>query len=186
MTPTTYLNGRLVVKQGDITREKVDAIVNAANSTLMGGGGVDGAIHHAGGPSILQECRRVRETGYPDGLPTGKAVMTGAGRLPAGTVIHTVGPVWRGGGAGEPALLAAAYRGSLAIAAENQISTIAFPAVSTGVFGYPKELAAVVACNTIRTFLNGSPYPETVYLVFLAEADAAIFRRAVEGRSLCL
>ena len=180
MIPKAFLDGRLVIKQGDITHEKVDAIVNAANRTLLGGGGVDGSIHRVGGPAILNECRHIRKTDYPDGLPTGEAVITGAGRLPTGHVIHTVGPVWHGGNDGEPELLASAYRESLKIAAINQMTTLAFPAISTGVYGYPKELAALVARDTIAAFLSVNPHPETVYLVFFSVLDAEIFRRAVE------
>ncbi|MBA2245126.1 MAG: O-acetyl-ADP-ribose deacetylase, partial [Gemmatimonadetes bacterium] len=121
--------------RGDITEQQVDAVVNAANSTLLGGGGVDGAIHRRGGPEILAECREIRRTRYPEGLPTGEAVATTAGDLPAKRVIHTVGPVWQGGEAGEPELLAAAYRSSLERAREEGLRTLAFPAISTGVYG---------------------------------------------------
>src|SRR5919198_3227260 len=131
----TFLNGRVVVKTGDITKENVDAVVNAANGTLMGGGGVDGAIHRAGGPEIKKECEEIRRTRYPDGLPTGQAVMTTAGKMPAKHVIHTVGPVYGSGGKGKADLLAACYRNSLKLAADNRLKTIAFPAISTGVYG---------------------------------------------------
>lgn len=138
---------RLDVLQGDITKQPVDAIVNAANTSLLGGGGVDGAIHRAGGQAILEECRRI------GGCPTGEAVVTTAGRLPAKKVIHTVGPVWHGGSHGEPELLAACYRNSLKGAVENGLRTVAFPNISTGVYGYPKHLAAPVAVETVRAFL---------------------------------
>jgi O-acetyl-ADP-ribose deacetylase (regulator of RNase III) len=156
---------RIVTKVGDITREAVDAIVNAANSSLLGGGGVDGAIHRAGGPAILAECRRIRETRYPGGLPTGEAVITTAGKLPAQHVIHTVGPVY-GQNAGKDAeLLAACYENSIALAAENGLETIAFPAISTGVYGYPKEEAARVARAAVERALKRYPSIREVRLV---------------------
>jgi O-acetyl-ADP-ribose deacetylase (regulator of RNase III) len=154
-----------VLKVGDITAEAVDAIVNAANSSLLGGGGVDGAIHRAGGPAILAECRRIRETRYPGGLPTGEAVITTAGKLPAKHVIHTVGPVY-GQNAGKDAeLLAACYENSIALAAENGLETIAFPAISTGVYGYPKEEAARVARAAVERALKRYPSIREVRLV---------------------
>ncbi len=130
--------------QGDITALPVDAMVNAANSGLLGGGGVDGAIHRAGGPDILRECRALRATEWPDGLPTGKAVATTAGRLPARWVIHTVGPIYRGT-ARDPQLLADAHRNSLTLAVDLGAHSVSFPAISTGVYGYPIELAAPIA-----------------------------------------
>jgi O-acetyl-ADP-ribose deacetylase (regulator of RNase III) len=131
--------GKTVVQliRGDITNVEADAIVNAANSSLMGGGGVDGAIHHKGGPQILQECKRIRDTEWPDGLPTGKAVITSGGNLKAKHVIHTVGPVWTGGFHGESELLKQAYRNSLKLAVANELKIIAFPSISTGAYGYP-------------------------------------------------
>jgi len=149
-----FLDGRVRVHVGDITREPADAIVNAANSSLMGGGGVDGAIHRAGGPAILAECRELRRTRYPGGLPTGEAVAMTAGLLPARYVIHTVGPVWGEHRGREPELLAACYRNSLALAAELGLSSVAFPAISTGVYGYPKPEAAAVASSAIKEFLS--------------------------------
>lgn len=157
MNETTYfLNGRVRLLVGDITRQRVDAIVNAANSTLLGGGGVDGAIHRAGGPSILEECREIRRTRYPAGLPTGEAVITTAGSLPARFVIHTVGPVWGSHAGGEAELLAACYRNSLSLAAERSLAAVAFPAISTGAYGYPQREAAAVASRAIQNFLSES------------------------------
>jgi O-acetyl-ADP-ribose deacetylase (regulator of RNase III) len=130
-------HGRLIVETGNITEKNTDAIVNAANSSLMGGGGVDGAIHTKGGPAILEECRAIRRKNYPDGLPAGKVVSTTAGLLSAKYVIHTVGPVWFGGTRGEPGLLSDAYRNSLLLAKELGLKSIAFPAISTGVYGFP-------------------------------------------------
>src|ERR1044072_4219264 len=152
--PRSCLDPRVVVKVGDITKEAVDAIVNAANGTLMGGGGVDGAIHRAGGPEILKECKEIRRIRYPDGLPTGQAVITTAGRLPAKHVIHTVGPVYGRGGPDKAELLAACYANSLSLALQNSLRTIAFPAISTGVYGYPLHEAAAVSTRTIEQFLD--------------------------------
>ena len=164
---------------GDITGLKVDAIVNAANSSLMGGGGVDGAIHRAGGPEILEACKVIRSTTYPDGLPAGEAAITGGGNLPAAKVIHTVGPVWHGGGSGEAEVLANAYRNSLILAEKHGIKSVAFPAISTGVYGYPKELAGRIAHSTVSEYLSNHSLPEKVYFVFFSESDADAFRRAV-------
>jgi len=175
MADTKLLNGRLSVTTGDITRMTTDAIVNAANSSLMGGGGVDGAIHRGGGPSILEECKQVRKSRYPDGLPTGDAVVTGAGNLPAKYVIHTVGPVWGGGGSGEAKKLAGCYQRSLEEAASLSLKEVAFPAISTGIYGYPKEEAARVAFAAVREFLETSKLPETVYFVFFSPGDARVF-----------
>lgn len=140
------------LKQGDITKEEVDAIVNAANSGLLGGGGVDGAIHRAGGPEIMEECRQIRAR--EGGCPTGEAVVTGAGKLKARYVIHAVGPVWQGGGKGEEELLRSAYRNSLKRAAERRLKTVAFPSISTGAYGYPVEKAAPVALSEVKRFLE--------------------------------
>jgi len=145
---------KLILLQGDITVQKVDAIVNAANSGLLGGGGVDGAIHRAGGTAILEECRKI--VSRIGRLPAGKAVITTGGKLPAKYVIHTVGPVWRGGGAGEEGTLASCYTESLKIASEKGLSSIAFPAISTGVYGYPADRAAKVAINTAIDYLKNN------------------------------
>jgi len=166
--------GRIVVKTGDITREEVDAVVNAANSSLMGGGGVDGAIHRAGGPAILEECRKIRSTTHKDGLPPGEAVSTGAGNLPATWVVHTVGPVWKGGGAGEEETLARCYRNALEEARRLGAKTVAFPAISTGVYGFPRERAAPVAYRAVKEFLETEP-GVTVTFVFFSEEDMRVF-----------
>ena len=183
MEGQSLLDGRLEVRTGDITALDVDAIVNAANSSLLGGGGVDGAIHRAAGPELLAECRRLRSTELPDGLPAGEAVATGAGRLPVRYVIHTVGPVWHGGTSGEPELLASCYRTSLELAASlgdaQPVRAVAFPAISTGVFGYPKEEAARVAYRSICAFLAGSDRPGQVVLVFFSGDDAHGFLEAI-------
>jgi O-acetyl-ADP-ribose deacetylase (regulator of RNase III) len=153
----------IFLRQGDITKVTVDAIVNAANSSLLGGGGVDGAIHRAGGPAILEECRNIRAR--QGGCATGEAVITSGGRLPAKYVIHTVGPVWNGGNKGEEELLAAAYRNSLILAVEHGIKTIAFPNISTGIYHFPKEKAAAVAVQTVKDFLADHPQIEQVTFV---------------------
>ncbi|MGH7853578.1 MAG: O-acetyl-ADP-ribose deacetylase [Candidatus Binatia bacterium] len=171
----SFLNGRARIKVGDITKENVDAIVNAANGTLMGGGGVDGAIHRAGGRAILEACREIRRDRYPDGLPTGQAVITTGGSLTAKYVIHTVGPVYGRGGQDKAELLAACYRNSLALAVTNGLKTIAFPAISTGVYGYPQNEAANVASRAIEQFLRDDRALEEVRLVFFASGDAEVF-----------
>jgi O-acetyl-ADP-ribose deacetylase (regulator of RNase III) len=171
---------RLELKQGDLTKEVADALVNAANSGLMGGGGVDGAIHRAGGPAILEECREIRAR--QGELPTGQAVATTAGRLRARWVIHTVGPVWRGGGEGEPELLRQAHWNSLALAARLGARTVAFPAISTGVYGYPIEQAARVALEAARSFARQHPEAlEEIRFVLFTPHDLEVFRAADEG-----
>jgi O-acetyl-ADP-ribose deacetylase (regulator of RNase III) len=147
-----FQNGKVQLIRGDITREETDAIVNAANSSLLGGGGVDGAIHRAGGPAILAECKAIRAN--QGECPPGEAVVTTGGRLPARYVIHTVGPVWRGGDRREPEILASCYRISLRLAVENGVRSIAFPSISTGAYGYPVEKAAPVALSTVAAFLR--------------------------------
>ena len=169
---------RLVVKTGDITREDVDALVNAANSTLLGGGGVDGAIHRAGGPAILEACRALRESRYPHGLPTGEAVITTGGLLHARHVIHTVGPIYGQNGGRDAQLLASCYRRSLEVAAENGLASVAFPAISTGVYGYPREEAARVVVEVMATTLARIASIREVRLVFFSEGDAQLFQRA--------
>jgi O-acetyl-ADP-ribose deacetylase (regulator of RNase III) len=173
--PRTFLAGRVLIKVGDITKEDVDAIVNAANGTLMGGGGVDGAIHRAGGPAILEACKEIRRTQYPDGLPTGQAVITTAGKMTVKHVIHTVGPVYGRGGKDKAELLAACYRNSLMLATENGLASIAFPAISTGVYSYPLNEAANVSSRAIDQFLSTDQSLKEVRLVFFGAADAEVF-----------
>jgi O-acetyl-ADP-ribose deacetylase (regulator of RNase III) len=161
----TVNQAKISIIQGDITRQATDAIVNAANSSLMGGGGVDGAIHRAGGPAILEECIKiVAKQGH---LPTGQAVITTAGNMKAKHVIHTVGPIWHGGSQNEPALLASAYRESLKLAAANNLATISFPSISTGAYGYPVAKAAVIALREVVSFLKQpSSIKEVVFVLF--------------------
>lgn len=168
---------RIELVQGDITRQQVDAIVNAANHALMGGGGVDGAIHRAGGPSLMEETRAK----YPDGCPTGSAVATSAGRLSAKYVFHAVGPIWRGGVAGEAELLASAYRRCLELAVEHSCRSIAFPAISTGVYGYPMDLAAENSLTTVREFLLKQQQPELVRFILFDPGSFGAFARALEA-----
>ena len=162
------IDSRIVVKVGDITREDVDAIVNAANSSLLGGGGVDGAIHRAGGPAILAACRRIRETDHPGGLATGEAVITTGGLLVAKHVIHTVGPVYGQCDGQEARLLASCYENSIALAARHSLATIAFPAISTGVYGYPKDEAREVALAAVARALDRWTEIREVRLVFFS------------------
>jgi O-acetyl-ADP-ribose deacetylase (regulator of RNase III) len=162
------MDTRITEKVGDITREAVDAIVNAANSSLMGGGGVDGAIHRAGGPEILAACRKIRETQFPQGLPTGEAVITTGGRLAAKHVIHTVGPIYGKHGGDEARLLANCYESSIALAAAHGLETIAFPAISTGVYGYPKDEAKAIAIAAVERALKARPGIKEVRLVYFS------------------
>lgn len=168
-----FCNGRVVALMGDITKQSVDAIVNAANSTLLGGGGVDGAIHSKGGSTILEACKEIRRTTYPKGLPTGEAVITTAGKLPARFVIHTVGPIY--GRGDEAELLANCYRNSLQMAANNQLTSIAFPSISTGAFGYPQPEAAAVSSTAIAEFLQSNDTIQEVRLVFFLPRDFQTF-----------
>jgi O-acetyl-ADP-ribose deacetylase len=171
----TFLNGRVAIVVGDITRQDVDAIVNAANSSLMGGAGVDGAIHKAGGPSIVEACREIRRIQYPDGLSTGEAVITTAGLLPAQYVIHTVGPVYGRHEGRESQLLAACYKNSLQLAVLHSLASIAFPAISTGAFGYPLSEAAAVSSGAVTEFLAADETLKEVRLVFFQRRDADAF-----------
>jgi O-acetyl-ADP-ribose deacetylase len=164
------VSDRIRLVRGDITQQEVDAIVNAANESLLGGGGVDGAIHRAGGPAILEECRRL------GGCATGDAKATTAGDLPARYVIHTVGPVWRGGDQGEPDLLASCHRRVLEVAAELDCRTVAFPAISTGVYGYPVERAAEVALGTVSEELERHPGIDTVTFVLFSREHLEAYR----------
>ncbi len=167
----------LTLVQGDITKEQVDAIVNTANEQLMGGGGVDGAIHRAGGPAIMAECNEIRVK--QGGCPTGQAVITTGGNLPAKHVIHTVGPIWRGGNAGEPKLLANCYRESLSLALEHGIKTIAFPSISTGIYGYPIDKAVAIALNAVKEFLEGHDEVEDVRFVLFDDVTYAGYENAL-------
>lgn len=171
----SFMNGRVRVFVGDITREAVAAIVNAANRSLLGGGGVDGAIHRAGGPLILEQCREIRRTLYPQGLPTGEAVITSGGQLAAQYVIHTVGPIYGKHKGRESELLAACYRNSLLLAAKHSLTSIAFPAISTGVYGYPRDEAAAVASQAIQEFLAADSSLKEVRMVFFQPGDAGVF-----------
>ncbi len=157
---------RISIIQGDITRQSTDAIVNAANSSLMGGGGVDGAIHRAGGPAILEECKEI--VARQGRLPTGQAVMTTGGNLPAKHVIHTVGPIWHGGNKGEAELLKSAYRESLKLAAENNLTSVSFPSISTGAYGYPVAQAAVTAITAVLELLRDkeTSLKEVIFVLF--------------------
>ncbi|UQZ90914.1 O-acetyl-ADP-ribose deacetylase [Deltaproteobacteria bacterium Smac51] len=163
----------ITIKVGDITKENIDAVVNAANNSLLGGGGVDGAIHKAAGPRLLEDCRGL------GGCATGEAKVTGGYKMPARWIIHTVGPIWHGGHDGEAGLLASAYRRSLEEAVRVGAKTVAFPAISTGVYGYPKEKAAAVAVGAVKKFLEQNPAIEEVRLVCFSEESAELHRQAL-------
>lgn len=175
--------GQAVVEiiRGDLTEVEADAIVNAANSSLMGGGGVDGAIHRKGGAVIAEECRRIRETEWPDGLPTGKAVITSGGNLKAKYVIHTVGPRWLGGFHVEAELLKQAYRSSLKLAVANGLKIVAFPSISTGAYGYPIEEASRIAVNTVKAFLEKEDKLERVIFVLFSEGDFQLYLKTAKS-----
>ena len=175
LSSSYFLDGRVSVIVGDITTQDTDAIVNAANASLMGGGGVDGAIHRAGGDEILEECKEIRRTRFPNGLPTGEAVITTGGKLRALYVIHTVGPIYGQHDGKEAELLANCYHNSLTLAVEKNLSSVAFPAISTGVFGYPQAEAAKVASTTVENFLQTDHQLNEVRLVFFQERDAEVF-----------
>ncbi len=172
-TEVTINQARVSIIRGDITQQNTDAIVNAANPSLMGGGGVDGAIHRAGGPAILEECKQI--VSRQGQLPAGKAVITTGGNLKARHVIHTVGPIWHGGGRGEAELLASAYKESLGLAAEKRLGSIAFPSISTGAYGYPVDKASKVAIEAVVSFLrqNITSLREVVFVVFDSQTFAA-------------
>lgn len=167
------MHDRITLVHGDITKQAVDAIVNAANESLLGGGGVDGAIHRAAGPGLLAECRAL------GGCPTGQAKLTGGHRLPAKYVIHTVGPVWRGGDSGEPALLASCYRVSLELAADRDLATVAVPSISTGIYGYPIARACRIALRATIDFLEHHVRPRTVTFVCFSTGDLDEYRVAL-------
>ncbi len=173
----TFPTPRLRVEQGDITKLDTTAIVNAANSSLLGGGGVDGAIHRAGGPQILEECRQIRAR--QGGCKTGEAVITTGGRLPAKFVIHTVGPVWNGGHQSEPELLANCYRNSLKIALDNKLESVAFSSISTGVYGYPKKEAAAIAVHEVQQWLAAHEWPKEVVFVVFDEENKRLYEQAL-------
>jgi O-acetyl-ADP-ribose deacetylase (regulator of RNase III) len=177
MSKCEFRIGKAMVRLvgGDITEMETDAIVNAANSSLMGGGGVDGAIHRKGGPKILEECKKIRAADWPEGLPTGKAAITSAGNLKTKHVIHTVGPIWRGGNRGEPELLAQAYQNSLRIAVSNGLKTVAFPSISTGAYGYPIGDASRTALKTVKDFLEKKDTLSEVVFVLFSEHDLKVY-----------
>lgn len=172
---TDFIGGRVTVISDDITTVRADAIVNAANNSLLGGGGVDGAIHKAGGYLVLEACKALRESTLPKGLPTGQAVATTAGNLNARYLIHTVGPVWHGGFENESELLASCYRNSLRVAENLGCKTVAFPSISTGVYCYPPEKAAVVVSSVLTDYFSEAPKLDKVILVFFTPKDERLF-----------
>ena len=180
MRELTVGSSRIELVRGDITRQDTDAIVNAANSSLRGGGGVDGAIHRAGGPAILAACEKL------GGCATGEAKLTTAGNLRARFVVHAVGPIYRGGTYGEPELLANAYRRSLEVAAEHGVTSIAFPSISTGAYGFPIAAAARLATDTVAQFLRTSGHVALVRFVLFSDADLAAYEKALAGTAAAL
>jgi len=176
----TWGRTKIGLVQGDITDQDADAVVNAANPSLMGGGGVDGAIHRRGGPAILEECKRIRQKEWPGGLAAGKAVITTGGSMKARHVIHTVGPVWSGGRSGEPAALAECYCNSLRIAAQNGLRSVAFPSISTGAYGYPIREASRVALKAVKSYVESEGAPEEVAFVLYSENDFKTYMEALE------
>ncbi len=177
MGDRTWLGGRVALVQGDITRLAVDAIVNAANASLLGGGGVDGAIHRAAGPALLEECRTL------GGARTGEAKLTGGHRLPARHVLHAVGPVWSGGGAGEDDLLASCYRSALRLAEAHGLRSVAFPAISTGAYGFPLERATRIAVGEVLAAVAGGTPVERVVFCCFSPDDAAVYARVLDERT---
>ena len=178
--PTKIINkAKLSIIKGDITQQTTDAIVNAANSGLMGGGGVDGAIHRAGGPAILEECKQI--VSRQGSLPTGKTVITTAGNMKTKHLIHTVGPIWHGGNRGEAGLLASAYRESLKLAAENNLTSISFPSISTGAYGYPVDEAARVALKAVASFLPETTSIKEVIFVLFDSRTFDTYSSALQG-----
>jgi len=176
----TIGKSKIKLVQGDITDQEIEAIVNAANPTLMGGGGVDGAIHRKSGPKILEECKKIRKTRWPDGLPTGKAVITSGGNLKARYVIHTVGPIWHGGNRDEPRLLSDAYLNSMELALSRGLKKIAFPSISTGAYGYPIEKASRIALKTVKSFLEEKGGLEEVRFVLFSKSDLETYKGAIK------
>jgi O-acetyl-ADP-ribose deacetylase (regulator of RNase III) len=185
MTQDKFRVGSATVQliRGDITEIATDAIVNAANSSLMGGGGVDGAIHRKGGPTIVEECKKIRSERWPEGLPTGKAVITSGGNLNAKHVIHTVGPVWQGGNLGEATFLRDAYTNSLKLAVSSGLRTIAFPSISTGAYGYPVDQASRIAIKAIKDFLTTVDNLDEVIFVLFSDFDLNTYLEAAELES---
>ena len=169
---------------GDIVEQKTNAIVNAANHRLMGGGGVDGAIHRAGGPKIMEECKKIRKNEYPNGLPTGKAVMTTGGKLDARFVIHTVGPIWEGGKFGEEEKLSEAYKNSLRLAQSKGLRSISFPSISTGAYGFPVDIASEVAIKTVIDYLKKNKAFSEVRFIVFSEHDYGVYNGVLDKFSI--
>uniref|UniRef100_Q47EQ7 Appr-1-p processing n=1 Tax=Dechloromonas aromatica (strain RCB) TaxID=159087 RepID=Q47EQ7_DECAR len=174
-TPPSYMNGRVRLYVGDLTDQAVDAIVNAANRTLLGGGGVDGAIHRRGGPAILDACRELRRSQWPDGLPTGQVALTNGGKLPAPYVIHTVGPIYGQHRGKEAELLAACYRNAIELAAHLELKSLAFPSISTGAFGYPPDKAALIVSRSMHKVLDEIAAIDEIRLVFFNASQMETF-----------